>query len=115
MQEGKTGVGKRKTGNGKRPEAESLHPLEFRPPEQEDDVAGASGEEQSDSPSFPVFRFPFPGFWRSAGMSAGPSGSSASDRAREAARRCEAAGLLAEADILYRLAASLELGDRASA
>ena len=48
-------------------------------------------------------------------MSAGPSASSASDRAREAARRCEAAGLLAEADILYRLAASIELGDRASA
>src|SRR5262252_9422994 len=33
---------------------------------------------------------------------------SAADRAREAARNCEAAGLLAEADILYRLAVKLE-------
>jgi CRP/FNR family transcriptional regulator, cyclic AMP receptor protein len=40
---------------------------------------------------------------------------SAADRAREAARSCEEAGLLGEADILYRLAASLELEDRASA
>jgi len=40
---------------------------------------------------------------------------SAADRAREAARNCEEAGLLGEADILYRLAASLELEDRASA
>lgn len=40
---------------------------------------------------------------------------SAADRAREGARRCEGAGLLAEADMLYRLAANLELADRASA
>src|SRR5262249_17711325 len=40
---------------------------------------------------------------------------SAADRAREAARNCEGAGLLAEADILYRLAVSLELEERASA
>src|SRR5258708_5019430 len=40
---------------------------------------------------------------------------SAADRAREAARNCETAGLLAEADILYRLAVSLELKERASA
>ncbi|MGH9398821.1 MAG: cyclic nucleotide-binding domain-containing protein [Thermoanaerobaculia bacterium] len=40
---------------------------------------------------------------------------SAADRAREAARSCEEAGLLGEADILYRLAASLELEERASA
>jgi len=40
---------------------------------------------------------------------------SAADRAREAARNCEAAGLLAEADILYRLAVSLELEERAGA
>jgi CRP/FNR family cyclic AMP-dependent transcriptional regulator len=40
---------------------------------------------------------------------------SAADRAREAARACEDAGLLGEADILYRLAASLELEARASA
>ena len=40
---------------------------------------------------------------------------SGADRAREAARSCEEAGLLGEADILYRLAASLELEDRASA
>ena len=40
---------------------------------------------------------------------------SAADRARAAARNCEEAGLLGEADILYRLAASLELEDRASA
>jgi len=40
---------------------------------------------------------------------------SASDRAREAARRCEGAGLLAEADILYRVAANLDLEDTASA
>ncbi|MGE5276238.1 MAG: cyclic nucleotide-binding domain-containing protein [Acidobacteriota bacterium] len=32
---------------------------------------------------------------------------------REAARRCEQAGLLAEADLLYRHAASLQLADRA--
>src|ERR1700758_3432736 len=42
------------------------------------------------------------------------SDASAADRAREAARNCEAAGLLAEADILYRLAVSLELEERAS-
>jgi len=40
---------------------------------------------------------------------------SAADRAREAARSCEAAGLLAEADILYRLAVRLEVDDRAGA
>ncbi|HEV2064481.1 MAG TPA: tetratricopeptide repeat protein, partial [Thermoanaerobaculia bacterium] len=40
---------------------------------------------------------------------------SGADRVREAARSCEEAGLLGEADILYRLAASLELEDRASA
>ncbi len=40
---------------------------------------------------------------------------SAAERAREAARNCEAAGLIAEADILYRLAVNLELADRASA
>src|SRR5262249_61958609 len=40
---------------------------------------------------------------------------SAADRAREAARNCEGAGLLAEADILYRLAVSLELEERAGA
>lgn len=40
---------------------------------------------------------------------------SAADRAREAARNCEAGGLLAEADILYRLAVSLELEERAGA
>ncbi|MGH9317134.1 MAG: cyclic nucleotide-binding domain-containing protein [Thermoanaerobaculia bacterium] len=34
--------------------------------------------------------------------------------AREAAGKCEAAGLVAEADILYRLAVNLELADRAS-
>ena len=39
---------------------------------------------------------------------------SPAQRAREAARRCEAAGLLAEADILYRLAVNLELDERAS-
>jgi len=39
---------------------------------------------------------------------------SAAERAREAARNCEAAGLVAEADILYRLAVNLELADRAS-
>ena len=38
---------------------------------------------------------------------------SAAQRAREGARRCEGAGLLAEADILYRVAASRELDDRA--
>src|SRR5262249_6238921 len=40
---------------------------------------------------------------------------SAATRARDAARSCEAAGLLAEADILYRLAVRLELDERASA
>ena len=35
-------------------------------------------------------------------------------RAREAAQRCESAGLIAEADILYRLAATLELEQRAT-
>ncbi|HKD11689.1 MAG TPA: cyclic nucleotide-binding domain-containing protein [Thermoanaerobaculia bacterium] len=40
---------------------------------------------------------------------------SAADRAREAARNCEAAGLLAEADILYRLAVTLDLEERAGA
>src|SRR6202011_6410937 len=40
---------------------------------------------------------------------------SAADRAREAARNCEAGGLLAEADILYRLAVSLEVEERAGA
>ena len=39
---------------------------------------------------------------------------SAADRAREAARNCEAASLLAEADILYRQAVNLELDERAS-
>lgn len=39
---------------------------------------------------------------------------SAAERAREAAHNCEAAGLLAEADILYRIAVNLELQDRAS-
>ena len=37
------------------------------------------------------------------------------DRARAAARHCEAAGLLGEADILFRLAATLEMEDRAAA
>lgn len=37
------------------------------------------------------------------------------EAAREAARRCEGAGLLAEADLLYRHAASLELAERAEA
>ena len=46
---------------------------------------------------------------------ASPSSVSAAERAREAARRCEGAGLLAEADLLYRVAASRELDDRASA
>ena len=36
-------------------------------------------------------------------------------RAREAARRCETAGLTAEADMLYRLAETLENQDRAAA
>jgi CRP/FNR family transcriptional regulator, cyclic AMP receptor protein len=36
-------------------------------------------------------------------------------RARAAARRCETAGLMPEADMLYRLAESLEARDRASA
>ncbi len=36
------------------------------------------------------------------------------DRAREAAQRCESAGLLSEADILFRLAATLELEHRAT-
>ncbi|MEO8431413.1 MAG: cyclic nucleotide-binding domain-containing protein [Acidobacteriota bacterium] len=36
------------------------------------------------------------------------------DRAREAARRCESAGLLGEADILFRLAATIELEQRAT-
>src|SRR5215471_5165211 len=48
-------------------------------------------------------------------MSSSPDPQSQSDRAREAARRCESAGLLAEADILYRLAANLDLEDTASA
>ncbi len=39
---------------------------------------------------------------------------SAAERAREAARHCESAGLLAEADILYRLAVNFEHQDRAS-
>ncbi len=43
------------------------------------------------------------------------SDTSAADRAREAARNCESAGLLAEADILYRLAVALELEERAGA
>ena len=43
-----------------------------------------------------------------------PADSSAS-RARAAARNCEAAGLGAEADILYRLAETIENQDRASA
>ena len=34
--------------------------------------------------------------------------------AREAARKCESAGLIAEADLLYRLAVSQELGERGS-
>jgi len=38
-----------------------------------------------------------------------------SQAAREAARRCEEAGLLAEADLLYRHAAALDLADRAEA
>lgn len=37
------------------------------------------------------------------------------EAAREAARRCEGAGLLAEADLLYRHAASLDLEDRVEA
>jgi CRP/FNR family transcriptional regulator, cyclic AMP receptor protein len=40
---------------------------------------------------------------------------SAADRAREAARNCESAGLLAEADILYRFAVMLDLEERAGA
>ncbi len=47
-----------------------------------------------------------------SGTSAATSGA---ERAREAARRCEGAGLLAEADLLYRVAAGRELDDRASA
>ncbi len=43
-------------------------------------------------------------------MSAAPA-----DAAREAARRCEGAGLTAEADLLYQHAASLDLADRAEA
>ena len=43
------------------------------------------------------------------------SDGSAADKAREAARRCEAAGLLGEADILYRLAVRLEADERAGA
>ena len=39
---------------------------------------------------------------------------SAAERAREAARRCETAGLLVEADLLYRLAVNLELDERAA-
>lgn len=38
----------------------------------------------------------------------------ASEKARDAARRCEGAGLLAEAEILYRLAVRLELEGRAA-
>jgi len=44
-----------------------------------------------------------------------PSTQSESDRARDAARHCESAGLLAEADILFRLAAAIEIGDRSAA
>src|SRR5580765_2353911 len=44
-----------------------------------------------------------------------PSAQSESDRARDAARHCEAAGLLAEADILFRFAATIEMGDRSAA
>jgi CRP/FNR family transcriptional regulator, cyclic AMP receptor protein len=40
---------------------------------------------------------------------------SAVQAARDAARRCEEAGLLAEADLLYRHAASLDVADRADA
>jgi CRP-like cAMP-binding protein len=40
---------------------------------------------------------------------------SPSGRAREAARRCESAGLTGEADMLYRLAETLETQDRAAA
>lgn len=47
-------------------------------------------------------------------MSGSPAPQSASQRAREAARRCEGAGLLAEAEILHRLARTLDLDDRAS-
>src|SRR5512135_3201967 len=36
-------------------------------------------------------------------------------RARDAARRCETAGLTVEADLLYRLAETLETEDRAAA
>ncbi len=39
---------------------------------------------------------------------------SSADKARDAARRCEGAGLLAEAEMLYRLAVRLELEDRAA-
>jgi CRP-like cAMP-binding protein len=40
---------------------------------------------------------------------------SLSDDARDAARRCEGAGLLAEADVLYRAAVSLESAEKAGA
>ncbi|MGE5278123.1 MAG: cyclic nucleotide-binding domain-containing protein, partial [Acidobacteriota bacterium] len=40
--------------------------------------------------------------------------SSPGENAREAARRCETAGLLAEADVLYRMAVSLDAADRAA-
>jgi CRP/FNR family cyclic AMP-dependent transcriptional regulator len=41
--------------------------------------------------------------------------SSPAEQARDAARNCEAAGLMGEADVLYRLAANLDLSDRAAA
>ncbi|HEY6146151.1 MAG TPA: cyclic nucleotide-binding domain-containing protein, partial [Thermoanaerobaculia bacterium] len=44
-----------------------------------------------------------------------PSTQSESDRVRDAARHCESAGLLAEADILFRLAATIDMGDHSAA
>jgi len=43
-----------------------------------------------------------------------PSTQSESDRVRGAARHCEGAGLLAEADILFRLAATIEMDERSA-
>src|SRR3954468_15607190 len=44
-----------------------------------------------------------------------PSTQSEADRVRDAGRHREAAGLLAEADILFRLAATIEMDERSAA
>ena len=79
----------RKTGNGKRESRRRRKPLFIEFDDTRNEKPGMSTT--SDAPARPP------------------------TAAREGARRCEGAGLLAEADMLYRLAANLDLADRASA